>query len=301
MTMKSNLVARQRRQFLTKTLGGLSALSTLAALSGRSARAQAKPLIKIGFVDGWADSVATTHLAAAIIRTRLGHPVETVPLAAGIMWQGVARGDLDTTLSAWLPVTHEAYLANFKDKVQIVGVNYSGARIGLIVPDYVKIDSLAQLNDARADFDNRIVGIDSGAGIMRKTEEAIKAYGLALRLQPSSGPAMTAELDRAYRANKPIAVTGWMPHWVFAKYKLRFLADPKGIYGGEEHTSNVIHPGLHGKAPAVVALLKKLSWNSEEIGSVMLAIDGGAKPEAAVDKWIADNPARVASWLDPAN
>lgn len=283
---------RKRREFLTQTLG-LSAL----AMSGGAALAQAKPTLKIGFVDGWSDSVATTNLAAAIMRSKLGVNVELVPLAAGIMWQGVARGDIDMTLSAWLPVTHEAYLTTFKDKVQIVGANYPGAKIGLIVPDYVKATSLADLNTFRADFDNRIVGIDAGAGVMKKTEEAIKAYGLEMRLQPSSGPAMAAELDRAYRAKKSIAVTGWIPHWMFAKYKLRFLADPKTIYGAEEHVDSVINPGLNTKAPAVVAFLKKFSWKPEEIGAVMLAVEGGAKPAEAAEKWMNDNAARVSSWL----
>ena len=283
---------RKRREFLTQTLG-LSAL----AMSGGAALAQAKPTLKIGFVDGWSDSVATTHLAAAIMRSKLNVNVELVPLAAGIMWQGVARGDIDMTLSAWLPVTHEAYLTSFKDKVQIVGANYPGAKIGLIVPDYVKATSLADLNTHRADFDNRIVGIDAGAGVMKKTEEAIKAYGLEMRLQPSSGPAMAAELDRAYRAKKSIAVTGWIPHWMFAKYKLRFLADPKTIYGAEEHVDSVINPGLNTKAPAVVAFLKKFSWKPEEIGAVMLAVEGGAKPAEAAEKWMNDNAARVSGWL----
>ena len=283
---------RKRRDFLAQTLG-VSAL----ALSGGATLAQAKPTLKIGFVDGWSDSVATTNLAAAIMRSKLNVNVELVPLAAGIMWQGVARGDIDMTLSAWLPVTHEAYLTSFKDKVQIVGANYPGAKIGLIVPDYVKATSLADLNNFRADFDNRIVGIDAGAGVMKKTEEAIKAYGLEMRLQPSSGPAMTAELDRAYRAKKSIAVTGWIPHWMFAKYKLRFLADPKTIYGAEEHVDSVINPGLNTKAPAVVAFLKKFSWKPEEIGAVMLAVEGGAKPAEAAEKWMNDNAARVAGWL----
>ncbi len=284
--------ASARRRFLGQAMG-LSAL----ALAGTGALAQSKPTIRIGFVDGWADSVATTNLAAAIITGKLGYRVELLPLAAGIMWQGVARGDIDATLSAWLPVTHEAYLANFKDKVQILGTNYAGAKIGLIVPDYVKATSLADLNQYRADFDNRIVGIDAGAGVMKKTEEAIKAYGLDMRLQPSSGPAMAAELDRAYRANRAIAVTGWIPHWMFAKYKLRFLADPKNIYGAEEHVDTVVNPALSAKAPAVVAFLKKFSWTPEEIGAVMLAIENGAKPAEAAEKWINDNPARVAGWL----
>ena len=254
-----------RREFLGQALGA-AALATTAG----STLAQTKPTIKLGFVDGWADSVATTNLAASIIHEKLGYPVEMVPLAAGIMWQGVARGDIDATLSAWLPVTHEAYMTANKEKVQDLGSNYPGARIGLIVPDYVKPTSLENLNASKADFDNRIVGIDAGAGVMKKTEEAIKAYGLDMRLQPSSGPAMTAELDRSIRAHKAIAVTGWIPHWMFAKYKLRFLADPKNIYGAEEHVDTVVNPNLKTKAPAVYAFLQKLSWKPEEIGTVML-------------------------------
>ena len=56
-----------------------------------------------------------------MIEKKLGYPVQLVPVAAGVMWQGVARGDLDATLSAWLPVTHGAYWENFKDKVVDLG------------------------------------------------------------------------------------------------------------------------------------------------------------------------------------
>lgn len=282
----------RRRELLGQALGAAALLAGAAPVL-----AQGKPTVRIGFVDGWSDSVATTHLAAAIIKDKLGYPVELVPLGAGIMWQGVARGDIDATLSAWLPVTHEAYFTAYKEKVQILATNYPGAKIGLIVPDYVKPTSLDTLNASRSDFDDRIVGIDAGAGVMKKTEEAIKAYGLEMRLQPSSGPAMAAELDRAIRAHKSIAVTGWIPHWMFAKYKLRFLADPKNIYGAEEHVDSVVNPGLKTKAPPVYAFLQKLSWKPEEIGAVMLAVEGGAKPDAAVRKWMADNPARVEGWI----
>jgi glycine betaine/proline transport system substrate-binding protein len=285
-------VSAQRRRFLAQA-AGMSVLAGGAPL----ALAQTRPAIRLGFVEGWSDSVATTNLAAAVIRSKLGHQVEMVPVAAGLMWQGVARGDLDATLSAWLPATHEAYYNAVKDKVQIVGTNFKGAKIGLIVPFYVTQQSIADLNAGKADYNGRIVGIDAGAGVMRKTEEAIKAYNLDLKLLPSSGMAMTAELDRAINAKKAIVVTGWIPHWMFAKYRLRFLEDPKNVYGAEERVDTVINPGLAAKAPPVVAFLKKLSWSAKEMGSVMLDVENGAKPDAAVQKWIAQNGSRVQEWL----
>jgi len=223
--------------------------------------------------------------------------VQLVPVAAGIMWQGVARGDLDATLSAWLPVTQGAYWDQFKTKVADLGTNFPDAKIGLIVPADVPETSIADLEAHKADFGGRIVGIDAGAGVMKKTDDAIKAYSLDYQLMPSSGSAMTAELARSMHANKPVIVTGWAPHWMFAKWKLKFLDDPKKVFGDAEHVDNVINPGLETKAAPVVAFLKKFQWKPGEIDSVMLATENGAKPTAAADAWIAAHGDRVDSWV----
>ena len=279
-----------------RRLFGLSTIA-LAVLGSSVAFAAEKPEITIGYVEGWSDSVATTNVAATIIRTKLGYPVKLVPVAAGIMWGGVARGDLDVTLSAWLPGTHEAYYKQYKDKVTILGTNYAGAKIGLIVPAYVTAKTIGDLEGQKDAFEGRIVGIDAGAGVMKHTEEAIKAYGLSLKLLPSSGPGMASELARSVKDHKAIAVTGWIPHWMFAKWKLKFLEDPKKVFGEEEHVDTVANPGLASKAPDVAAFLKKFSWNGPEIGGVMLAVENGAKPAPAAEKWVADHQARVGEWL----
>ena len=274
---------------------GAALIATMSA--SVTAAADTKPTIKIGYVEGWDDSVATSNVAAQIIQKRLGYPVQLVPVAAGIMWQGVARGDLDATLSAWLPVTHGAYWDQFKTKVTDLGPNFNDAKIGLIVPADLPEKSIGDLEAHKADFGGRIVGIDAGAGVMKKAGEAIQAYNLSFQLMPSSGSAMTAELARSMHANKPIIVTGWVPHWMFAKWKLKFLDDPKKVFGESEHVDNVINPGLETKAAPVVAFLKKFQWKPGEIDSVMLATQNGAKPAAAADTWIAAHGDRVDSWV----
>jgi len=274
----------------------LGAAATLVvAMSSTLASADSKTL-SIGYVDGWSDSVATTHVAAEVIKQKLGYDVKLQAVATGIMWQGVATGKLDAMLSAWLPVTHGEYWAKNKDKVVDYGPNFKDAKIGLIVPEYVKAKSIEDLKTDTS-FKNKIVGIDAGSGVMLKTDEAIKAYGLDYKLQASSGAAMIAELTRAEDKQESIAVTGWVPHWMFAKWKLRFLDDPKGIYGAAETVNSIGSKGLEKKAPEVVAFLKKFQWASkDEIGEVMLAIQEGAKPEAAAKDWVAKHPERVAEW-----
>ncbi|MBK3506271.1 glycine betaine ABC transporter substrate-binding protein [Pseudomonas sp. MF6747] len=275
----------------------LGAAATLVvAMSSTLASADSKTL-SIGYVDGWSDSVATTHVAAEVIKEKLGYDVKLQAVATGIMWQGVATGKLDAMLSAWLPVTHGEYWAKNKDKVVDYGPNFKDAKIGLIVPEYVKAKSIEDLKTDTT-FKNKIVGIDAGSGVMLKTDEAIKAYGLDYKLQASSGAAMIAELTRAEDKQESIAVTGWVPHWMFAKWKLRFLDDPKGIYGAAETVNSIGSKGLEKKAPEVAAFLKKFQWASEdEIGEVMLAIQEGAKPDAAAKDWVAKHPERVAEWI----
>ncbi|WPC04824.1 glycine betaine ABC transporter substrate-binding protein [Pseudomonas benzenivorans] len=267
------------------------------ALGMTTAMAADKPTLTFGFVNGWDDSVATSYLAAEIIESKLGYDVELKPLEPAIMWQGVGRGDIDGLLSAWLPVTHGEYLTKVQDKIEILGTNYNDAKIGLVVPDYVEAKSIDDLNKTKDAYGGKITGIDAGAGVMRRTEEAVEKYGLDFKLMPSSGPAMATALARAIKKNEAIVVPGWVPHWMFAKWKLRFLEDPKGVYGDAERVDTVVHPSLNTKAPEAVAFLKKFSWTSEEIGSVMLAIRDGAKPEDAAKDWVAKNPERVDSWL----
>ena len=274
----------------------LGAAATLVvAMSSTLASADSKTL-SIGYVDGWSDSVATTHVAAEVIKSKLGYDVKLQAVATGIMWQGVATGKLDAMLSAWLPVTHGEYWAKNKDKVVDYGPNFKDAKIGLIVPEYVKAKSIEDLKTDTT-FKNKIVGIDAGSGVMLKTDEAIKQYGLDYKLQASSGAAMIAELTRAEDKQESIAVTGWVPHWMFAKWKLRFLEDPKGVYGAAETVNSIGSKGLEAKAPEVAAFLKKFQWASkDEIGEVMLAIQEGAKPDAAAKDWVAKHPERVAEW-----
>ncbi|MGG1948454.1 glycine betaine ABC transporter substrate-binding protein [Trinickia sp. NRRL B-1857] len=279
-----------RRLLTTAVLGATLACAVPALADG-------KPTIKIGYVEGWDDSVATSNVAAQIIETKLGYPVKLVPVAAGVMWGGVARGDLDATLSAWLPATHAAYWDQYKSKVEDLGANFNDAKIGLVVPATVKATSISDLQAQKSDFGGRIVGIDAGAGVMKKADDAIKAYNLDYQLMPSSGSAMTAELAREIHADKPIVVTGWAPHWMFAKWKLKFLEDPKKVFGGAEHVDNVINPELEKKAPTVVEFLKKFQWKPGEIDGVMLAAQNGTKPVDAAKSWVSAHPDRVSDWL----
>ncbi len=179
-----------------------------------------------------------------------------------------------------------------------VGVHYEGARIGLVVPEYVDIDCITELNDYADEFGGEIVGIDAGAGIMSATEEAIDVYGLDLGLLEGSDAGMTAELETRIANEEWIVVTGWAPHWKMAEWDLKFLEDPELVYGGEEYIGNVARGDLQEDMPGVYAFLENFSWGDDEIGAVMEMNAEDDDYLGNAQAWIADNRAMVDGWLE---
>jgi glycine betaine/proline transport system substrate-binding protein len=145
---------------------------------------------------------------------------------------------------------------------------------------------------------HQIIGIDPGAGLMKQTTQAMKDYELSeWKLIEGSSAAMTAALDKAYKAKEPIIVTGWTPHWMFAKYDLKYLNDPKGVFGKDEEIHTIARKGLKEAAPSAYAMLDRFEWTPEDMAVVMSAVMEGKKPEDAAADWVANNAAKVDGWV----
>ncbi|UII57115.1 glycine/betaine ABC transporter [Cytobacillus spongiae] len=150
--------------------------------------------------------------------------------------------------------------------------------------------------------DYEIVGIDPGAGLMKATGTAIDEYELTdWKLIEGSGAAMTAALKKAYDKEEPIIVTGWTPHWMFSKFDLKYLEDPKGVYGDAESIHSIARNGLQEDLPGAYQVLDQFNWTSEDMGSVMVMIEDGDSPEEAAATWVEENADQVATWTEGVN
>jgi len=272
--------------------------------------------VRLAYVK-WSSSVASSNLVKAVIEERLGMSCRLVEMNAEEMWHAVAEGKADVMLSAWLPDTHARYREQVGDRVVDLGPNLEGTRTGLVVPDItegrftagtgvrnrptIKAQSIPDLEKYAGKFGRRIVGIDPQAGIMHKTRQAMEAYGLeSFRLVEGNEAALTRELSEAIRHHEWVVVTGWQPHWSFARWKLRFLEDPKNVFGGEGCIHTIVRKGLADDMPRLVAFLDRFEWSAEEMGQLILfnRQDDGLYPYKQALRWIRTHPGRVASWLD---
>lgn len=272
------------------------ALAASASLIAAPVHAESKGTVHLAYVE-WSSTVASTNVVKAVLE-EAGYDVKTTSLAAAAMWQAVASGDADALLAGWLPTTHEDYFEKLGDQVDDLGPSLDGTKLGLVVPEYTDIDSIDQLNDKADDVNNEIIGIDPGAGLQRLTGDVVKDYDLTLRLRDGSDATMTAALGNAIDNKEDIVVTGWTPHWMFARWDLKYLDDPKGVYGGAEQIHTIARKGLKDDMPEAYAILDNFAWTADDMGEVMLMNEqDDADPYENAKKWVSENPDLVKKWL----
>lgn len=255
---------------------------------------ESKQKVTLTFVS-WDTEIASTHVMKQVLQNQ-GYEVDLKETEAGPMWSGVVTGDADAHLAAWLPVTGKVFVEKYKGQYDDLGPNLKGARLGLVVPDYVPIESIEELNAHKDELDGKIIGIDPGAGVMQNTEKGIKEYGLNYQLVSGSDATMTASLAKAIDQKKPIVIVGWQPHWIFAKYDLKILDDPKKVYGEEEQIHTIARKGLKEDMPEVYRILDRFQWSKADMESVMLDIHKGMSPDEAAAKWVKNHPEQVKAW-----
>lgn len=297
-----SLLKKQWQRVLVVAIVSMLTLGLVAGCGTTPSKEKAlapgeKKDITIGY-NNWAEDVAVTNLWKVLLEEK-GYDVKIISLKVAPLFVGLNKGDLDFFMDAWLPITHKSYYDEYKGGLDDYGVWYTGeAKMGLVVPKYLEnVNSIEDLNANKALFDSRITGCDPGDGLMKATGRAITNYGLDFELIPSSEAAMLTALDKAYRDQKPIVLTGWSPHWMFVKYDLKYIEDPKKDYGDIEFIHTMANKEFIKTNPEVARMLKAFKFDDKQVASLETLITGGMEPEAAAKKWIADNRAVADSFI----
>lgn len=246
----------------------------------------------------WDTEVASTHIIAHVLEEQ-GYNVETTPIDNAIMWEAVASGDADGMVAAWLPATHGDLYDRYHEEMDHLGVNLEGAKIGLVLPEYMEdVNSIADLNDFTDEFGGSITAIEPGAGVVQAAEQSLEDYELeGWSVDTSSSGAMATTLRQAYNNEEPIVVTGWSPHWKFAEFELKYLEDELNSFGDAETIDTFVRIGLEEDSPLAYDILDNFYWDSADMEEVMLDISSGSSPEDAAATWVEANRDKVDEWI----
>ena len=245
----------------------------------------------------WAEGVAFTHLAKVALEDK-DYEVELINLEPGLIYGELSKSNSkgDVFLDAWLPHTHVDYWNDYGDRLEILGEAFSEGTTGLVVPSYVPINSIEELNANADNFGNEIIGIGSGAGIHASTLKAIDEYDLDYEQISSSGPAMVASLDRDVKNEDWIVITGWKPHYKWMNFDIKYLDDPKGVYPMDV-CAIVSRKGFEEDMPEAAGFFKKFNLTEDQLYDLMATIDSEGEESGAL-QWYEDNKSIVDSWFE---
>ncbi|MBD8063077.1 glycine betaine ABC transporter substrate-binding protein [Oceanitalea stevensii] len=249
--------------------------------------------ITIGIHSGWEEGIAVSHLWQHILEEQ-GYEVEMETADAGVVFTGLAQGDYDVNFDTWLPSTHGHYIEEYGDDVAELGTWFEEAPLTIAVNEDAPIDSLAELADNAELFGNRLVGIESGAGLTKITQEqVIPTYGLdVMDYLVSSTPAMLTELSAAIDAGENIAVTLWRPHWAYDAFPIKDLEDPEGALGEPDDIYAYGNADFAATYPDVAEWIAGFQLDDEQLHSlenIMFNEMNGEDNDAAVDQWVEEN------------
>lgn len=244
----------------------------------------------------WGEGIAFTYLSKVALEEK-GFEVDVINLEPGLIYGELSKANSkgDVFLDAWLPHTHAPYWEDYGDRLVKLGESFDDGTTGLVVPSYVTINSIEELNDNAGKFDNEIVGIGSGAGIHASTEKAINEYNLDFEQLTSSGPAMVASLQKAVANNEWIVITGWKPHFKWSNFDIKYLDDPKGVYPKDVCTI-ISRRGFEEDKPEAAKFFKNFQLQEDQLYSLMGAIEADGE-EAGARKWYEANKAMVDQWF----
>lgn len=250
--------------------------------------------ISMGLVPGWAEGEAITLVAQEIL-SRKDYHVVLQKAATNLLFASMNNGDTDIYMDVWLPKTHGDKVARF-DHIKSVGITYDRALLGLVVPDYVPISSISELNAHRDAFGGRIIGIERGSGIATGTDKALDVYQLDYEQLNSSTVAMISELQKAVQEKQWIVITGWKPHWMFSRFELKFLEDPKQVYGEAERIETYVRSDLDKDFPEVVRFLKAIHFDDATLAELLAQLEESKNQSETVKKWVDTHQDLVNRW-----
>lgn len=304
-------------------------ITGMATLSPVDAAApESSDPIKI-VTNNWTSQLVLANVVGKVLQT-MGYNVDYVPSDTQLQFTAIANGDMDFQVEVW-----EGSMAESFDKAKEQGLIDLGAHDAVTredwwypsymnemcpgLPDWKALDACAdKFATAETKPKGRFVGPPADWG--KHYSERIQALGMNFQ-EVAVGQAATlwAELQAAYDRKEPVVLFNWTPNFIEAKFQGQFvefptydpacLTDPKwgsnpdAVYDCGAPASGYLKKAgsksLDSKWPVAGAFLRKVNFTNDQIAAAAAMVDvEGLTPEAAADKWIADNEATWKAWMN---
>jgi glycine betaine/proline transport system substrate-binding protein len=272
-------------------------------------------------VSPWVGYEANAAVVAYVAQNDLGCTVVKKNLKEEISWQGFGTGEVDAVLENW---GHEdlkkKYIEQQKVAVEAGSTGVKGVIGWYVAPwmveKYPDLKDWHNLNKYAALFKTSESGgkgqlLDGDPSYVTNDEALVKNLGLQYKVvQGGSETALIQAFRQSEAEKKPLLAYFYEPQWLFDElklvkidlppYKAGCAADPEKVacdYPPYDLDKIVSKKFADSGSPAY-ELVKNFSWTNADQNEVAKYIaDDKMTPDAAAEKWVKANQAKVDAWL----
>ena len=297
-------------------LAGLMSATGLATAADLGAKDET---IKLAVLE-WTGANVSTHVAGNLLK-KLGYKVEYVTAGNFPQFSGLADGSLSASVEVWMNNVGDIYPKVLEAKqIEDLGLLKLAAKEGWVYPKYMeavcpglpdwsalsKPDCVKALSTAETAPKGRFLDYPADWGSRAATIIGDNEMPLTAVPAGSEG-ALSAELNAAYAAKKPLIMMFWGPHDALAGKDVAWVKMPP--CKTQEYTHCILPPdvdkivwsGFAKKWPAAYALLKNFNMDADAQLSLMGEISGkGMDVDKATAAWVDANEKVWGAWVSGA-
>lgn len=274
-------------------------------------------------VNPWVGDQASSYVVGRVASQQLGCKVAYKDLKEDVSWQGFGTGDVDVVIEDWgHPDLEKKFFAEKGDgSAMDLGPNGNVGIIGWYVPPWLAkahpdILDYKNLNKYAKDFATSESGgkgqfLGADPSYVQFDEAIISNLKLDFKVVFSGSEAASITAFQQAEKNKEFLIGYFYePQWLFAEVPLEKVALPPYTDGcqdvpakvacdyPETELKKIVSTSWQKKGDAGVGLVTNFKWTNDDQNLVAKYIaEDKMTPEAAADKWIADNQDKVDAWL----
>jgi glycine betaine/proline transport system substrate-binding protein len=272
-------------------------------------------------VSPWVGYEANAAVVAYVAKNDLGCTVVKKNLKEEISWQGFGTGEVDAVLENW---GHEdlkkKYIEQQKVAVEAGSTGVKGVIGWYVAPwmveKYPDLKDWHNLNKYAALFKTSESGgkgqlLDGDPSYVTNDEALVKNLGLQYKVvQGGSETALIQAFRQSEAEKKPLLAYFYEPQWLFDELKLVKIDLPPykaGCAADLEKVAcdyppydldKIVSKKFADSGSPAYELVKNFSWTNADQNEVAKYIaDDKMTPDAAAEKWVKANQAKVDAWL----
>jgi glycine betaine/proline transport system substrate-binding protein len=325
---KEGSMRRRSGARLAVLVGGLMAVIVALVSSGSALGGGAQSCGTVTLNEqAWAGSTANTYVAKYVLEKRLGCKVNITKITEIPVFQAMADGKVDAVLEDWNHVDQYKQFVAKQKSVVLVRANGLVGHIGWFIPKYLlkqypQFKTWRGLKGRETVFKSPESGsqgmfLGGDPSYVQKDKELIELLGLNFKhVTVGAEPAEVARFSQQIKQKKPVIFYWWTPQYLNSSLNLTEVQLPKRFKGCQDDASagggtkkyrcayaadplnKLFSKEFATSGSPAFKMLRKWSWSNVDQNLVAKWIAGDKmKPDAAAEKWVKANPAKVNAWL----